>query len=200
MKQIKLIILLLFLIPQSFGQEKKMAPVIYAGYSSSLIYPGAKAGIEVPIKRVEIRKSKRKKKHFFKAQFLTFNIGGYYHPDFHTNLYFTAGYTRRRTLKNGFFTQLSPELGYNRTFLTATTYQVNDDGQISKKKMAGYNHIMASFGLGLGYDWSVRKSKPIALYAKLNLLTAFPYNSTIYIRPATEVGIIYTPTIFNTQN
>src|SRR5690554_8160680 len=88
----------------------------------------------------------------------------------------------RRTNQKGLFTEFSPKLGYSRTFLGGTTYQVNENGNVSIKKMAGYNYALVSLGVGLGYDFSVSKSKPIAIYSKINMLTMFPYNSTIYIQ------------------
>lgn len=62
--------------------------------------------------------------------------------------------------------------------------------------MAGYHHVLVSIGGGLGYDFSITNSKPISVYYKLNLLTMFPYNSTVYLRPAMELGIIFKPKNF----
>ncbi len=195
-----LISYLLFSSINLFSQnslEKIETPTnVRLGYNSSIIYPGLKAGLEIPIRKKQIEKTKKsgKQKRYFKDRFLTANFGWYHHKTFHDNVYLTAGYTFRRTHNKGFFTELSPEIGYSRTFLGGTTYRVDDN--VSIKKGAGYNYALVSFGGGLGYDFSITKSKPIAIYYKLNLLTMFPYNSTIYLRPTMELGIIYKPSKF----
>lgn len=178
---------------------------IKLAYNSSLVYPGIRAGIEIPLAHKVLTKAKRtgKEKQIFKDRFITANAGWYRHPDFHDNLYITAGYLRRRTNSSGFFTEFSPEIGYSRTFLGGTTYRIDDNGNVFTKKSAGYNYALISLGAGLGYDFSVARPTPIAAYCKLNLLTMFPYNSTIYIRPALELGVIYKPgkfLVFNATN
>lgn len=178
--------------------EENVSSNIKLAYNSSIVYPGLKAGIELPFRKRIINKTKKlgKERHLFKERLFSTNLGWYHHSTFHNNLYITAGFTMRRTNQKGLFTEFSPELGYSRTFLGGTTYQVNENGNVSIKKMAGYNYALVSLGVGLGYDFSVSKSKPIAIYSKINMLTMFPYNSTIYIRPTVELGIIYKPKNF----
>ena len=96
-------------------------------------------------------------------------------------------------MSNGFFTEFSPEIGYSRTFLGATTYKVNDNGDITIEKLAGYNYALITFGGGLGYDFSMKKALPFSAIAKMNIISMFPYNSTIYFRPVLEIGIRYFP-------
>jgi len=167
-------------------------------YNSSLIYPGARMGIETPIARTYLTKLLKSgdKKEIVNDQFITANLSWYHHPYFHDNIYLTFGWTMRSTRSKGFFTEFSPEAGYSRTFLGGTTYKVNDNGDITIEKLAGYNYALISVGGGIGYDFSVIKSKPFLVVYKLNLLTMFPYNSTIYMRPAMELGLIYKPTDF----
>jgi len=102
----------------------------------------------------------------------------------------------RRTKANGLFTEFSPEAGLSRTFLGGTTYQVDNSGDVTIKKHAGYYYALVSAGVGIGYDFSKIKHKPFLIFAKLNMLMMFPYNSTIYLRPAAEIGLIYKPMNF----
>ena len=44
----------------------------------------------------------------------------------------------RRTKSRGFLTEFSPEVGLSRTFLGGTTYKVDDNGNVTIKKLAGY--------------------------------------------------------------
>lgn len=167
-------------------------------YNSSLIYPGARLGIEFPFKTTSITKHRKhgKKKNFVSDQFITGNISWYHHPSFHDNLYFTAGWATRRTKLKGFITEFSPELGISRTFLGGTTYLVDNNANVSIEKHAGYYYAFASIGGGIGYDFSKTKMRPLVIFYKFNFIAMFPYNSTIYMRPAMEIGLIYKPTSF----
>ena len=167
-------------------------------YSSSVIYPGARLGIEFPVKTIYLTKINRsgKERDFVKDRFITTNLSWYHHPAFHDNLYFTVGWTMRRTKAKGFFTEFSPEVGLSRTFLGGTTYQVDNSGNVTRKKLAGYYYALVSVGGGIGYDYSKTKQKPFLIFSKFNLLMMFPYNSTIYLRPAVEIGLIYKPIDF----
>lgn len=184
-----------------FAQTKKVEQIktpasIKIAYNSAFIYPGAKVGLELPTAifyKTKIKKSTQKKQ-IKKTQFISFNLAYYHHPKYHDNLYFTAGYTFRRTNSTGFYTEFSPEIGYSRTFLGGTTYQVDEYNQVSIKRGAGYHHLLASLGAGIGYDFSTSLSKPYALFYKVNLLVLFPYNNAVHLRPKMELGIIFTPT------
>jgi hypothetical protein len=168
---------------------------IKVSYNSSLIYPGARLGLESPLSRKFVTRSLNsgKEKSLIKEQFLTSMVSFYHHPGFHDNLYITAGWLKRRTKPKGFFNEFSPEIGYSRTFLGGATYTVSNSGEISKKKLAGYSYALISVGEGIGYDF---KTKPFLVFSKINLLCMFPYNSTLYLRPAMEIGLIYKPADF----
>jgi hypothetical protein len=81
-------------------------------YLGSIKYPGAKIGLEYPIKVKEITK-KRKEKVILKERFLAGNIGFFHHPDFHTNLMINAEWImRRHRAKSPWYGEWSPGLGY----------------------------------------------------------------------------------------
>jgi hypothetical protein len=190
--------ILCFSQQDSLISREKRSSNLSIAYNSSIIYPGARLGIEIPLVTNYITKLliSGKNREFIKDQFFTTNLSWYHHPQYNDNLYFTLGWTMRKTQSKGFFTEFSPEIGYSRTFLGATTYKVNNNGDITIEKLAGYNYALISLGGGIGYDFSVTESKPFLVYYKLNLLTMFPYNSTIYVRPAMELGLIYKPKHF----
>jgi len=180
--------------------EKKSSN-LKLSYNSSLIYPGARFGAEFPIKTTYKAKFKKsgKEKDFVKDRFISANISWYHHPYFHDNLYLTAGWTMRRTKSTGFLTEFSPEIGLSRTFLGGTTYKVDNNGNVTIEKFAGYYYAFVSIGGGVGYDFSNTKKtelKPFIVFCKFNILSMFPYNSTIYLRPAMEIGLIYKPSNF----
>ena len=161
--------------------------------NSSLIYPGIRLGAEYQIKTIYLTKIKKsgKKRNFEKERFITSNLSWYDHLNFQNNLYLTGGLTMRRTHSRGFFTEFSPEFGLSRTFLGGTTYKVDNNGNVSIKKLAGYYYALLSVGGGVGYDFTKTKHKPFMLFYKFNILSMYPYNSRIYLRPAMEFGMIY---------
>ncbi len=181
--------------------EKKSSNLSLS-YISALIYPGARFGVELPVNTIYISKKRKsgKTRDFTKDRFVTVNLSWYHHPAFHDNVYASAGWTLRRTKSNGFLTEFSPEIGLSRTFLGGTTYQVDDNGNVSIKKRAGYYYALFSVGGGIGYDFSNTKRKPFSIFSKFNVLMMLPYNSTIYLRPVVEIGLIYKPFDFLSLN
>lgn len=164
-------------------------------YNSSLIYPGISTGIEFPLYHVNVEVLKNQKivRYFTKGRFITGNLNWYHHPQFHDNLYLTVEWVMRRTRFKGFISEFSAGPGFSRTFLSGTTYRVNDNGTISVIKLAGYNYALITAGGGFGYDFSVKKNLPFSTLARMNIISMFPYNSTIYFRPVLEFGIRYMP-------
>src|SRR5450759_3453383 len=164
-------------------------------YNSSLIYPGISTGIEFPVRPVKEQGLKKQShdKSVIKDRFIAGNLSWYHHPDFHDNLYLTAEWVMRRTRSEGFISEFSVGPGYSRTFLGGTTYKVDDNGIISVISNAGYNYALITVGGGFGYDFSMKRQLPVSTFAKMNLLSMFPYNSTIYFRPVLELGFRYMP-------
>jgi hypothetical protein len=164
-------------------------------YNSSIIYPGASAGVEVLLHQVQINSLAKsiRNKSYTKSRYLAGNVNWYHHPDFHDNLYLTTQWVMSRTNSKGFISEFSFGPGFSRTFLGGTTYRVDNSGGISIVKNAGYNYALLTIGGGFGLDYSIRKQLPISAIVKLNLVAMFPYNSTLYLRPVLELGIRYMP-------
>ena len=127
-------------------------------YNSSLIYPGISTGIEFPFKNVNVQiyKKERLVRCIRKGKFISGNINWYHHPDFHDNLYLTAEWVMRRTRYTGFISEFSAGPGFSRTFLGGTTYKVDDNGNVSIVKLAGYNYALFTLGGGFGYDFTMK--------------------------------------------
>ena len=194
----------LFLSILCFSQTDSLTSRVYLSsnislaFNGSLIYPGIRAGIELPVTTADLTISRKSKnpKLITKERFAAAVIGWYHHPDFHDNLYLTAEWRMRRTLRGGFFSEFSPGIGYSRTFLGGTTYEVNENGDVKIKKLAGYSYAVVTVGGGAGYNFSKKKGIPVSVYSRINMLLMFPYNSTVYFRPAIELGVIYSPVCF----
>jgi hypothetical protein len=195
---------LLLLTISSFSQadtlvsRERVSSSIKLSLDGALLYPGASLGIELPAYRVVIlRKNDSKDSTLrIKDRFVSLNAGWYHHRDFHDNLYLTAKWIMRGSKGKGFFTEFCPGLGYSRTFLGGTTYTIANDGTVDIVRAAGYGYAVVTVGGGLGYNFSERKNVPLSIYYDFNLLTMFPYNSTIYFRPVMELGVIFYPGIF----
>lgn len=167
----------------------------YLAYNSSLIYPGVAAGINYPF--IQFATSKRgsygRIMKIYKERMFSLLVGYYHHPGFHDNLYVVPGYLMRRTKSTGMFMDFWAGVGYSRTFLGGTTYKVDASGNVSKVPLAGFNYCMVAAGGGMGYDFTLKKKRPFSVFGRLDLLAMFPYNSTIYPRPAVEIGVMYRP-------
>ena len=164
-------------------------------YNSSLIYPGISAGIEFSAKKPDIGRTKNHSgyKFYTRYRFITGSLNWYHHPYFHDNVYLTAEWVMRRTNSRGFISEFSAGPGISRTFLGGTTYRVNNSGDISVVKLAGYYYALITIGGGLGIDYYEKKQLPFSAVVKMNLISMFPYNSTVYVRPVVELGIRYMP-------
>ena len=179
------------------GMAQSATPVmpqtsIKAAYLGSLVYPGFKLGIERPYKVKQVEKNKKKgKKVILKERYLTANLGYYHHETFHDNFYLLVERQKRRQNARGCFWEIAPGIGFSRTFLGGTSYQVSDDGNVSIKRLTGYNYALISCAFGGGYNFATKKNKPIKIYGKTSILGLFPSNSTIDFRPTAEIGVVY---------
>lgn len=176
------------------AQTNRISSNLKLAYNATIIYPGFRAGIEYPVKRVDMTKHRQKglDRHFAKLRYLSAELGYYHHQTFHDNFYLLAGWQMRKQRPHGFFTEFSPAIGYSRTFLGGETYLVDDAGKITLIPLAGYNYIMMALGGGCGYTF-----KPgFAAYFRCSLLTMFPSNNLIYLRPTVELGTIWQPKHF----
>jgi ABC-type sugar transport system ATPase subunit len=157
--------------------------------NGSIIYPGAGTGIEYILMQKETAGEKYGKHRTI--GFISGNIAFYHHPTFHDNLYFTMEWGKRRIKNSGFCYEFDLGPGLSRTFISGTTYKIDDSGNVSKLKLAGYYYAAITAGGGAGYDFSQKKKLPFTAVAKMNFLLMFPYNSTLYVRPVLELGLRY---------
>ena len=169
LRKIAIVKLFLFLTVYCFGQPdtlvvvKKASSAMKIALDGSVLYPGASLGVEFPVYSVDLMRhyDTPDSKVIVKERFVSVNAGWYHHNDFHDNLYFTARWIMRRTLKGGFFTEFTPGLGYSRTFLGGTTYKVDENGNVGIVKYAGYNYAVLSAGGGSGIQFCSIKGRTI---------------------------------------
>lgn len=193
------ILVTLFMSSSLFAQKysitsskKEKVPVsIFGNFILQGIYPGLRVGIEQPLKQTTLS-DKNGNIVKYKDQSVLYSVGFYYHGGFHTNFFATSEYIFRRIGKNGFITEFKSGLSLSRTFLGATTYEVDSNGNITKMSGAGNFYLMPSLNFGIGKDFGIRKpSLPLTISANLNLAGLLPYNGLILPTPMLEVGFRY---------
>ena len=158
-------------------------------YNTSVIYPGFCSGIEFPVKPGKYKKLINKT--IITDRLIEGNINFYHHPYFHDNLYLTASWIMRRTNSKGLISEFSVGPGLSRTFIGGTTYEVLENSEVSIKRMSGYYYALLSLGGGFGYDFSIKKQLPVSVFTNFKLISMFPYNSIVYIRPVLGIGLRY---------
>ena len=183
-----------FAVAQDSAESTLSSSNIKVAYNASILYPGIRTGVETPYKQIEVTRYRRNGsvRHYIQKRYLSTELGFYHHPTFHDNIYLLAGWQTRRHRPRGFFTELSPALGYSRTFLAGETYEVDEAGNISLEKLSGYNYLMVAMGAGCGHTFKNGRSA----YARLSLLTMFPSNNYVYFRPSIDLGMIWQPKRF----
>jgi hypothetical protein len=166
-------------------------------YNSSLIYPGAALGIDFPVQYIEVIKHRNDghSKTILKQRFISGTLGFYHHKGFHDNIYILPEWVMRRSKGEHWYSEFNFGLGYSRIFLGGTTYKVDGNGNVSIIPLAGFSYAVAAAGFGMGYNL-IARNIPFSIYSRFNMLAMFPYNSTIYPRPALEIGIVYSPAHF----
>lgn len=167
-------------------------------YHGDIRFPGMKIGLEVPLRQTSLVKTRKSvhSKTIRRSQFLTASAGWYHHPGFHDNLYLTAGIAWRISRPGGWFAGFRPALGYSRTLLGGITYTVSEQGTINRIGAAGNSYLIGSLGMRIGYDFSQRHNRAIALFTQLSCLGLFPYNNTFLLRPIMDLGLRITPSRF----
>ncbi len=185
----------------SLPVELRTKPEIKVSYIGSLIYPGASIGGGFIIKENDFTRQKGKSgsDYIIRRQLAAINISWYHHYGFHDNLYLTTEWIARRIKRSGYYSEFSAGPGYSRTFLGGTTYKVDNEGNVTVKKYSGYNYFMVTVGGGIGYDFSSLKKTPVSVFAKMNLISMFPYNSTVYFRPVLELGVKLSTALFSNK-
>jgi hypothetical protein len=176
----------------NISEQKEKLPIsIFGNFIFQGIYPGFRVGIEQPLKFKNYKDDSGKILKY-KQHAVQYSFGFYYHGGFHTNFFATSEYVFRRISKKGFIREFKPGLSLSRTFIGATTYQVDNSGNVDKVSGAGDFYFMPSLNFGLGKDLGINKpSVPLAITANFNLTGILPYNGLVLPTPMFEIGFRY---------
>ncbi|MDZ7879666.1 MAG: hypothetical protein U5L45_18455 [Saprospiraceae bacterium] len=123
-----------------------------------------------------------------KSRALYATLGYYYQPDFQHNWSLAAEYAMSRVNRKGLYSEFAPFLGVSRTFLTATSYSVSDNGVVTKDNLAGNWYVTGGFSTGLGKHFETPKWGSLeTVSAKFVLQTFYPNFKFIAIKPYFQV-------------
>jgi hypothetical protein len=126
-----------------------------------------------------------------KEIFITGNIGGYFHKRNNIGVFIGSELGYRKTRKHGFKYEFLFGLDYLHTFLQGDTYEVNDDRDVKRVKLAGQSNLMIPISIGFGYDFNYYYKKPISVSIKPGFYIQYPYNIAVAVRPTIDFGIYY---------
>lgn len=108
-------------------------------------------------------------------------------------LFLHSDFVYRYTFNFGLFADVSLGLGYVHAFYPREIFRQNDENEYVKVRDTGKPAIMVSNSFSLGYDFSRKMNKPIALYLRYQWFAQYPYFELIPIRPngVLHVGLRY---------
>lgn len=173
MKSLPILLYLILLSGISMAQDNSSNYTVNVGYfGNNLWNEGFRLGLEKP--RDTYTKTNKSGKERTIVRSYSANLNLYHDSDSHTGVFITAGWSRKKHLNNrwNFSTSLEP-IGLYRSFLPET-YEVDDNGDVSRVSLPGRFYLSPSASAGFG---RVSKENPDnGWYARANITTLFPYN------------------------
>lgn len=144
--------------------EGVMIP-IYSGFTSIPIHPGLMVGCEY-------RYKESNNLHLFQS----FNIGGYYHQHFEHGIYCNSEFGVRPIFNFGLTTEILLGFGYLHTIEDDPLFSQNSSGEYVQMRNYGRPHLMGTFSLGLGYDFSKMTNLILIPYVRYQTAVEYPYS------------------------
>ena len=167
----------------SFGQDSK--PTGKAFYAFS--YFGEKAfhpGIQISVNR-SLYLSENLRNRFD----IGFAFSSYLHPRNHIGLRLTPNISFIHASKKGFEYGVKADAGYMRRFYQGKVFDVNDNGNVTQKYLAGQNSVTYGVYFIIAKNWYTSKSKNIRLFAELGGFQETNYNESSLSHPTINIGI-----------
>jgi hypothetical protein len=187
----------MFIISNTFGQDTlrnhKFNGIGVSYYGEYFSHYGLRITTELPLLTKDKVKTKNSGKIVNKRKdvFITGNIGGYFQKRNNIGILIGSELGYRKTRKKGFKYEFLFGLDYLHTFLQGDTYEVGEDGDVKRVKLAGQSNLMIPFSVGFGYDFNYYYNRPISVCIKPGFFIQYPYNIAVAIRPTIDFGIYY---------
>ncbi|HEX8546271.1 MAG TPA: hypothetical protein VF691_04870 [Cytophagaceae bacterium] len=121
----------------------------------------------------------------------TLNLGYFYNKYNATGLSVQTELAYRYTTGIGFFGDAFIGAGYLHTFRVRKIYEADGKGDYVPVRDMGKPSVLASFSLGLGYDFSNKGHLPFALFARYQWFAQIPYVDPLPFWPQaiTSIGL-----------
>lgn len=119
----------------------------------------------------------------------TLSVGGFYNRYNATGLSAQTEFVYRYITGLGVFADASLGAGYLHTFRVRPIYQANGQGDYQPVKDWGKPSALASFNLGLGYDFSRHTDLPFALFVRYQWFAQVPYVDPLPFWPQAITGL-----------
>lgn len=178
-------VLLLGCLAQSLAAQN----VRVAYFGETVTHYGARAGYEYLLGAAEGADGQG---GAVRSQFFAgVSLSVFRHPDNHIGAAVSPEFGWRRTGRRGGMVQGALSAGLFRSFYEGKTYRSTEDGRLQRTPLAGQWGFLPGLSLGVGRDLSVRGSVPLAVFANAHGMLQYPYNRTVLLRPALEVGLIF---------
>jgi hypothetical protein len=173
---------------QQANESLHTARVSYFG--ESITHPGLKFGMEFLLSGKNSH-SKTNGKVVYRQLTLAPNLGIYYHPGNHTAVFLNAEIGFRIIRPKGFMTQISAGAGYQRTFLAAKTYQINQQGEAQRVYLAGSDRFMPCMNITAGKMMKGENSRIISYFGGIGAFLQYPFNNMWLPGLVLELGIAF---------
>ena len=116
-------------------------------------------------------------------------LAGYLHPRNHVGFHLKPRIAYYRTSRKGFEAGVLAEAGYMARFYHGQVFEVDDQGGVEQRQLAGQHALMFGSHLSLGRNLHLSKGKPWRWFAQIGAFWEVPYNGYALIHPSLVLGI-----------
>ncbi len=197
MNRIFILLVFSFFFSGLYGQDTLQTRLIngfgVSYYGENLSHYGLQLSTEYSLWNRNIKKAQSEYKiiHKRKEFFVIGNIGGYIHKQNHVAVFLNGEIGYRKIFENGLKYELLLGLGYLHTYLQGNTYEVSDDGDVTKVNLAGQSNLMVPVSFGIGYDFNILYDQPFSINIRPGFFVQYPYNIAVAFRPTVDIGFYY---------
>ncbi len=155
------------------------------------VNPGFKLFLDKPLKtEITYDTDEKLKVSLISQQVIRANLIGYYNIENYSAIAIIPELLLRFNNAKSSFVELGFGIGYHRSFLDAVSYVVSPDGSIQIQALNGQHSAIALFDLAVGKNPNFL-NKSIAWHIGLSAYLRGPYNSSVLLGIAPNIGISY---------
>lgn len=193
-KYIFSIIFFVFSVGVMAQEDEKNFSLHWSYFGETITHPGTKIGVDYPLRTTKISKLKKSGKTFDKQKQIIVggNLGVFYQRRYNTSLFLNAEVGYRRIKKKGSKLDFLFGVGYLKSFLNEDTYEVSDNGEVNRVRLAGQSSFLSSISVSFGKDFGFTGSSPWGYHIKPSLYFQMPYGQVKLPHFVLECGVSYT--------